>query len=202
MGIVTALWGGLILALALAGVFAVAPTDPNLPTLLAILTPVGLGIVAYLISPDFRAWVLSLDPILLVTLHSWRMIGGTFVFLYFFDVLPALFAIPAGLGDMAVALAAPFIALGLLHKPNFSQSRRFWAFHIFGLLDFVVAVGTGTIARVQIEGWVEGATSVPMGAFPLVLIPAFIVPILILLHLASIAQALRGVQPVAVHHHA
>ncbi|MCE7999796.1 MAG: hypothetical protein HEP70_13130 [Rhodobiaceae bacterium] len=202
IGAVLALWSGLILSLALAGVFDVAPTAPNLPTLLAILIPVGLGTLGYLMSLDFRNWVLSLDPVLLVTLHSWRMLGGVFVFFYFYNLLPGFFAFPAGFGDMAVGLAAPFIALGLLHKPNFNKSRRFWTFHIFGLLDFVVAVGTGTIARVEIEGWVEGTTSVAMGAFPLVLIPAFIVPILILLHLASIAQALRGVQPVIIHQHA
>jgi hypothetical protein len=198
VGAVLTLWGGLILALALSGVFNVAPTAPNLPTLLAILMPVSLGILSYLISPKFRTWVLSLDPVLLVTLHSWRMLGGVFVFFYFYNLLPGFFAFPAGFGDMAVGLAAPFVALALLHKPNFTKSRRFWSFHVFGLLDFVIAVATGTIARVQIDGWVEGATAVDMGLFPLVLIPAFIVPVLILLHFASMIQAVKGVVSVTV----
>ncbi|HBM87409.1 MAG: hypothetical protein P1U69_11165 [Parvibaculaceae bacterium] len=202
IGAVLALWGGFILALALAGTFNVAPTAPNLPTLLAILVPVGLGVLSYLISPAFRKWVLSLDPVLLITLHSWRMLGGVFVFFYFYNLLPGFFAFPAGFGDMAVGLAAPFVALALLHKPNFTKSRRFWSFHIFGLLDFVVAVGTGTLARVEIEGWVDGVTAVDMGLFPLVLIPALIVPMLILLHFASMIQAVKGVQPVTVHQHA
>jgi len=199
LGLIVTAWGGLITYLTVAGIFNVAPTAPNTPILLAILTPPLLGVVAYLALPSFRDWVLALDPMLLISLHSWRMLGGVFVFLYFYDMLPAAFAFPAGLGDMAVGAVAPFVALALLHQKDFMRSRRFWAFHFFGLLDFVIAVSVGTMTRVEIPGLVEGATSVATGQFPLALIPAFIVPALILVHFASIAQGLNQVAPVTAH---
>jgi len=199
LGVIVASWAGLIGFLAVNGTFDVAPTAPNAPTLYAILIPPIIGIVAYLSLPGFRKWVLALDPVLLISLQGWRILGGTFVLFYLFNLLPGAFAFPAGLGDVAIGVVAPFVAMALLHKPRFAQSRRFWTFHILGLFDFALAVFVGTVTRVPNEGWVDGVTSGPMGLFPLVLIPAFIVPAFILLHFASMVQAVKQVEPVVTH---
>ena len=51
-------------------------------------------------------------------MQTWRVLGGTFLFLYAFDLRPALFAFPAGLGDMAVGVGAVFVLLADDHWPS------------------------------------------------------------------------------------
>src|SRR5262249_44584082 len=59
---------------------------------------------------------------------------------YAWRVLPGLFAFPAGFGDMATGVTAPWIVLGLVRNPSFAASRRYVIWNILGILDFVVAV--------------------------------------------------------------
>ena len=130
------------------------------------------------------------DLRVLTVVQSWRIIGGAFIVLYFYDLLPGLFAWPAGLGDIAIGGAAPFVALALAARPEFMKSRGFKAFHILGILDFVVAVGTGFLS----SGWVESlasevSTNQTMTLLPLSLIPTFGVPLWIMLHLSALFQA-------------
>jgi hypothetical protein len=51
--------------------------------------------------------VLSLDIRLIVGMQAWRWAGLDFLSLYVHKVLPAVFALPAGLGDMAIGVTAP-----------------------------------------------------------------------------------------------
>jgi len=187
-GILVTVWFGVVLALAASGSLAFLPGALPLITLGAILIPPVLFVLALLTSTRFKAWVLSLDPALLTAMQGWRVLGGGFLFVYAFGHLPGLFAWPAGLGDVAVGIGAPFAAIALARGKLSISSNRFLTVHITGLLDFVVAVGTGIFARNQIPGLVEGVTSSAMGELPLVLVPAFGVPVFIILHLIVLVQ--------------
>ena len=57
-----------------------------------------------------RQWVRSLDAGDLTSFQSWRILGGMFVVRWWFGDLPLVFALFAGLGDMAIGIAAPFAA--------------------------------------------------------------------------------------------
>ncbi len=106
-----------------------------------------------------------------------------------YDVLPALFAWPAGFGDIAVGLAAPLVVLALLRRPDFNMSRRFLAFHLFGMLDFVVAAATASLASGAFPALLSGpVTSAPLEAWPLLIFPAFFVPVFTILHLSVLIQ--------------
>ena len=185
-----ALWASLVLALALAGVFDVPPDSPALPTLVAIATPVLLFLGAAGVSPRVRAWVLALDPVLMTELQAWRIMGGTFLVVMALGLLPGFFAWPAGLGDVAVGVAAPFMAWRLRRDPAFLTSARYRWFLFAGLADFAVAVTTGVMARAPIDGLVDEVTSAAMGQMPLVLIPTLAVPAFIILHLVVLLQIL------------
>jgi len=187
-GTLVSVWFGVILALAASGSLALLPGEPPLITLMTILAPPLLFMLALALFPRLKLWALSLDPALLTALQGWRVLGGAFLFVYAFGHLPGLFAWPAGLGDVAVGIGAPFAAIALARGKLSITSNRFLAVHITGLLDFVVAVGTGIFARNQIPGLVEGVTSSAMGELPLVLIPAFGVPVFIILHLIVLVQ--------------
>ena len=183
-----AVWFVVILALALVHGFNAPVGERPLAILLAISAPVGLFGIAYTLNAAFRDWVLNLDLRHLVLLHSWRMVGMGFVFLYFHDLLPALFALPAGLGDAMAALGALFLGIALYeHAANVSK-RRIFLWNSFGLLDFVLAISLGVMTRTGELLQFGQINSDAMGLFPLALIPAFAVPFYLITHLIIYAQ--------------
>jgi hypothetical protein len=182
-------WAGTVLVLAAQGFFDVPADLPAVRTLAAIGIPVALFLLAVSRSNSFRARLLRLDPVLLTQLQAWRILGALFVVVHVFGHLPGMFAWPAGIGDVLVGVAAPFVAWGLMIDPWLIRSARFRLFHVAGLLDFLVAVATGVAARNEIPGLVDELTSSAMGQMPLVLIPTLIVPSFIMLHIISLMQS-------------
>jgi len=107
--------------------------------------------------------------------------------------LPGLFAWPAGLGDMAIGATAPLIIFALRRQPAFAAGRLFQIWNLLGILDLIVAVGLGATSAVLGIGISAEITTFPMGVWPLVLVPTFLVPLFVMLHLASLLQARRMV---------
>ena len=182
-------WFAIILAAALSGGFETALGDRPMAMLFAILMPVAVFGIAYLNLQSFRAWALALDMRKLILIHSWRMVGTGFVFLYFQDKLPALFALPAGLGDAMAAIGALFLGIALYEHAELVTRKRILFWNTFGLIDFVIAVSMGILTRtgdmLHISGQVNSDI---MGTFPLVLIPGFAVPFYVITHLIVYAQ--------------
>ncbi|MBI5568582.1 MAG: hypothetical protein HY914_01420 [Desulfomonile tiedjei] len=167
------------------------PGAVPLPILIGALTPIILFLLAFWVSRAFRELVMSLDLRLLAGIQAWRFAGLGFVALYAHGVLPGLFAWPAGLGDIAIGITAPWIALALIRKPSFAASKTFLVWNLLGILDLVVAVGTGAVGSGLALGVAGELTTRPMAMLPLVLIPAYFVPLFIMLHLAALFQARR-----------
>jgi len=184
------LTGGLIAAWFIFALSASAlhlfKTDPDVPPLalgLAVLIPLVVFLLWFATSVGFRQFALSLNPRTLTFVHSWRIAGFTFLALYAAGLLPGVFALPAGWGDIAIGATAPLAALKLA---NFSRRRGFIFWQTLGIVDLVTAVVLGTTAR-----WIspsEPSTAI-MSALPMSLIPTFAVPLLIMLHIICIAQA-------------
>jgi hypothetical protein len=167
-------------------------TDPNLPPLalgLAVLTPIAVFLFWFATSAGFRQFALSLNPRTLTFVHSWRIAGFTFLALYAAGMLPGIFALPAGWGDIAMGATAPLAAKKLA---NFSHRRGFIFWQIMGIIDLVVAITLGTTARLISP---HGVTTEVMTVLPMSLIPTFAVPLLMMLHLICIAQARRWNEP-------
>ena len=141
--------------------------------------------------PAFRAYVLSLDLPLATAIQAWRAGGLGFLALYAHEVLPGAFAWPADLGDIAIGVTAPWVALALVRRPGFATSRVFVVWNLLGILDLVVAVGVGGLSSALASGAAGEVTTGPMAQLPLVLIPAYLVPLFVMLHLAALFQARR-----------
>ncbi|HLP75363.1 MAG TPA: hypothetical protein VK327_00460 [Candidatus Paceibacterota bacterium] len=181
-----ALWFSLALGLSLAGLF-----DSRMPILigLAVIIPIGLFITGYLRFGEFRRFVLSADVRLLTLPHVWRVAGITFLILERKGILPAVFALPAGFGDIAIGATAPLIASMFLSGKSLSNRAFIW-WNVLGLLDLVTAVALGILASNGPLGILaSGATTRVMGQFPLSLIPTFLVPLFIILHLIALFKA-------------
>lgn len=178
-------WGALVTYLAMTGAFV--PKLGAMPGLIvgSIILPVifVFGLVKTL--PSARRWVAILDAGNLTVFQGWRVVGGVFVALWWFGQLPITFALLAGLGDIAVGIAAPFVA-GRLHRAESGANRAARWLIVMGLLDFVVAVSVGGLSAPGLPLASEtGPTVLATMQFPLVLIPAFIVPNFAILHLLT-----------------
>ena len=187
-------WLMAVVAMALSGGFDAAVGERPIAILFAVLTPVVLFSLSYVSINAFRNWVLGLDMRHLILLHSWRMVGMGFVFLFFHERLPALFALPAGLGDAAAAMGAIFLGIALYERAATVSHKRVYLWNTFGLIDFVIAVSLGVMTRAgELLHFSGTVGSEIMGTFPLALIPGFAVPFYVITHLIIYAQ-LRQMQ--------
>jgi hypothetical protein len=186
-----ALWLGLVLLLGAQGAFSQPPGLPPLPIFFGFAIPLAVFFAAYFGWSEFRAFVLGIDLRLVAAIQAWRWAGLGFLSLYAHGVLPGLFAFPAGLGDMAVGVTAPWIVLGLIRHPSFATTRRFVSWNVMGIIDLVVAVSLGTLCSGFLHGLTGNVTTSAMSQLPQVLIPAFLVPLFIVLHFTALSQARR-----------
>lgn len=187
--LVLAAWLVLVLSLGAFGAFVGPPGTPPIAIAIAIVAPLLLFFTGLRLSPSFREFVLSVDLRLIAAMQAWRWAGLGFLSLYANNVLPAMFAFPAGLGDMAVGFAAPWMILGLVRRPEFAGSPAFRRWNVLGIIDLVVAVGIGTLTATLSRGSPGEISTAPMATLPLVLIPAFMVPLFLMLHTAALMQS-------------
>jgi len=166
-----------------------APGQPPIPILIAVLTPLFAFSIWYAGSKSFREWVLALNPRTLTLIQAERIGGLVFLAMYTYNILPGMFALPAGWGDIAIGVTAYFAASRLI--PN--HRRAFIGWQLLGMLDLVVALSMATLSTLL---YPHGITTAPMAELPLSLIPSFGVPLFLILHIICIAQARRW--PVAV----
>ncbi len=151
----------------------------------AAVTPLVLFALWFGISKSFRQFTLSLNPETLTAVQVWRIIGFTFPLLEARGSLPAVFALPAGYGDMFIGATAAFVAWKLA---TLRHRNLFIFWQVLGITDLVLAVALGTTARLIDP---HGASMLAMTVLPLSLIPTFLVPLFTILHVICIAQARR-----------
>jgi hypothetical protein len=155
-------------------------------TLLGLLLATRIPVVARILAAPNT-------PARLVMPHTLRVVGVTFLLVMAQGHLPAVFALPAGLGDIATGLAAPFVAWRLARGGG--RPRAVW-FNLFGLLDLVVALSIGFLAG--LGPWRPLAvtpSTEPLSLLPLALVPTVAVPLALALHLVSLRRLRAAAQP-------
>jgi hypothetical protein len=155
---------------------------------LGLCPPPLLFLAAYNAVTSVRRYADSLDLRLLTALQGGRVIGFVFLALYAHGLLPGLFAWPAGLGDVLVGGAAPFVLLAQIQQ-DAGWEKRVWWLNFSGSVDFVVAVTTGLLTSQSAIGLITGPiSSAAIDNIPVSLIPTFAVPFFIILHAISFIQ--------------
>jgi len=126
-----------------------------------------------------------------------RVVGVVFLIALAQGTLPAIFALPAGLGDLAIGVSALVVARRLASGAGGSRRGAVW-FNVLGIVDLVVAVGIGFMAGLGPLNVLDVTPSTaPLGLLPLVLIPTTAVPLAVALHVVSLRQlAVRRPVPV------
>jgi len=111
-----------------------------------------------------------------------RWLGCVFLIFEVAGQLPGFFAHPAAFGDIAVGLTACVAVIALIWSTSTGIPI---AWSVFGLLDFVGAVGTAFLAS---HALAVVHTDPPTSVFtqwPMVLFPAYLVPFSIILHITT-----------------
>lgn len=180
-----AVWFAVAVTAAAMGVFSENLNGFGAAVGIAAMAPLLVFFVWFASSDRLRTFLLSLNPRTLTAFHSWRIVGFVFVLLEAQRRLPAQFALPAGYGDMAMGMTATFVAWKLA-APRWRGAFLVW--QTLGVADLVLAIGTGITAGMLDP---HGIAMTPMTVLPLRLVPTFGVPLLLMVHTISIAQARR-----------
>jgi hypothetical protein len=175
-----------------SGGFVSAPGEPPWAIAIGFAAPIASFFALLWLSRSMREFVMAIDLRLILGIQAWRFAGLGFLALYTYKVLPGAFALPAGLGDIAIGSTAPWLMMALIHRPGFAASNTFRVWNALGILDLIVAIGTGALSSALAAGVTGEITTSPMAQLPLVLIPAFLVPIFVMLHVASLMQSRRA----------
>jgi len=177
-------WFGLAVVAGAAGVFAAPPGAPPVAVGLASAVPPLVVIGSLAGSARFRGWVRDLDLRMLTMLQTWRVAGLAFLALYAVGDLPARFALPAGLGDIAVGLTAPLVAVYVIGGGRWAR-RTYIGWTVFGIADLLLAVALGVTSGSGVDS---------MASLPMSLISTFGVPFTLALHAISWVNATQGTQ--------
>jgi hypothetical protein len=202
-------WLLIVLQLAQAGVFRPRPGAGVAALPLAIALPIVIGLLLLTRSTAVGAAIDAVPLSWLVGIQVYRVLGADFLVQWAAGRLPAAFAIPAGTGDVLVGLLALPVALYVRSGARGGHVAAY-AWNLLGLADLAVAVGTGfltTPGRFQVLALDHPNTL--LGAYPLVMVPAFMVPLSIILHGLSLWQLARAgrsgrvpdLQPTPAQHH-
>jgi hypothetical protein len=125
----------------------------------------------------------------LVGVQFYRVLGALFLVAYARDEMPGEFALPAGIGDVLVGLAAVAVAYLVATRGSERAPTAVLAWCALGIADLVLAVGTGFLSAPSIlQQLALDEPNTAITRYPFVLIPTFAVPVSIVLHVYVIAR--------------
>jgi hypothetical protein len=184
------LWAAVAWTASIDGVFRTSASAlPLLP--LAIVLPVIVGAPLLLLSKRVGQLLDAMPTTWLVALQLYRVFGSQWLAYWLRGLLPGLWALPAGTGDVLTGLFAVPAAIAL--AAGTAEGRKaaiLW--NIFGVADLAVAIALGMIISPgPFQLIVPNGPSIGLDGYPNVLTPAFVVPGSILLHALSLRQLRR-----------
>ncbi len=166
---------------------------PTIP--FGLFLPIIAGVLLFRRWPLLRRVIEAVPQAWLVGFQTYRAEGVIFLLLYAAGRLPRDFALPAGIGDAAVGLLAPVVGIACLRAAR-GASGWLRAWNLLGLADLVVATATGFLTSPSpLQVLALDRPNQLITSFPLVMIPVFLVPLSVLLHLASLGKLRQMERP-------
>ena len=180
-----AAWFAAALALAALDVFKSTP-DRSVPVIaFGIALPTIAGGLLLARASAVRGAVRRVPLPALVGVQAFRVFGFVFLIAFAQDRMPLVFALPAGIGDIAVGLAAPLVAFYLARRGGRGGRTAALLWSLAGLADLVLAVTLGFLsAPSPFQHLALSHPNAAITTFPYVLVPVFAVPIAVVLHVA------------------
>lgn len=177
-----------------AGAVSGAYLEPGFPRAAGYIVPALVLSLVMWRAGWLRAAVEALDPSAIPWLQTLRIGGGLTLYgAWSVGLAPWGFVRGAGLGDVLVGLGAAGVAVALsTGAPWAIGAARVW--NVLGLLDMAHTLFRAvTSAPGPQQLFHEPPPNLIPAVFPFLYLPAFIVPLTILLHLLSLQQ-LAGVR--------
>ncbi|MGO8953908.1 MAG: hypothetical protein ACLPWS_16770 [Rhodomicrobium sp.] len=197
IGVPLLLWFSAAWALGKSGALEAQPGVLLSRTAIAIVLPVILGTVLLTRSRRVAAILDATPASWLMGVQVYRVLGFVFLALLARGLLPAEFALPAGIGDILVGLTGLALAFWLPSGSALSRKAAY-GWNVLGLADLVIAVATGFLTSPgPLQQLALDHPNLLITAYPLVMVPAFAVPLAIILHILSLWQLNRQSESVA-----
>ena len=168
-----ALWG---ISAFLLGYYRLFDNTSSIFFALCIAAIQTILILLYFFNKPINDFFNGINLSTIAILHTWRIFAG-WLFISYSNVLPEAFINNAAYGD----IIAGFLGISVF---IFGRTKlSFYIFNIVGLIDFILAVGTGILlSLMQVQG-TELLTKLP-----LILITFFGVPVSGLTHVVSLVR--------------
>jgi hypothetical protein len=147
------------------------------------LDPVAGLLSAFFAVPSIRSAMLATPLPALVAVNAIRVLpGALFVALYGAGRLPSPFAPSAGWGDIIAGVAALPLAWSIAARGSRMRALAL-VWNTIGIADLINAVALGALSSPgPLQVFVGPPTTVMMTTLPWLLVPGFIVPSLIFIH--------------------
>ncbi|HVP62117.1 MAG TPA: hypothetical protein VMT11_16250 [Myxococcaceae bacterium] len=192
IGALLGTWFLAITASAVAGAWL----DPGVPRALGYLIPALLLSLVLWRAGWLQAAVQALSPSAIPWLQTLRIGGGLTLFAaWAAGLAPWGWVASAGTGDILVGLGAAAVAALLGTGLAWSRTAaQLW--NVFGLVDMAHTMLRGLLsAPGPQQRLFETPPNLVPAVFPFIYLPAFIVPLTILLHILSLQQLARVGRP-------
>ena len=185
-------WLALQAGLGLSGFYA-APAGTGPPRLPLLLGPPLGWIVGRLLTARGRAWLDGLRLPALTLLHIVRVpVELVLLALYHYGAVPRLMTFEGRNWDVLAGLSAPLVYY-LVFRRRALGPRFLLAWNVLSLLSLLNIVITALLsAPSSVQRFAFDQPNVAIQHFPYVWLPAVVVPLVLLAHLAAIRQLLRG----------
>ena len=163
---------------------------------LFVVLPMALVALVALISKQVRRLIMqfiSNTSLATFTLINIIRIGAIGTIIHFYQgMLPAHFIIPIAFPDLVIGLSAYYMS-----QQARNQSHDHWLliWHICGTLIFLSAVPLMLLSQPGLFNLFETDPNTDQVlSFPMVLVPTFVAPLLVLIHLAAITQLVNRIR--------
>jgi hypothetical protein len=185
-------WLGVDVVVAAVGGFAASRHNWFPLIIPGLAVPMVAGIVVVTRVDAVIRWLDSMPQRRLIGVQVFRVAGLVFLLGWADGRIPGVFALPAGIGDIAVGLAAPLVASHLRATPRRTQWLAV-VWNIAGIVDLVAAVTLGFLSSPSPMQQISfGDPNYLITRMPFVLIPTYAVPLAVTLHVASLRRLRRA----------
>lgn len=194
------LWHLYIFLIAQTGMLQDYSLSPRIPLFLVLPTFIFIGIFVYL--NRNKDWLQSIPEHWLIFYQTFRIcIETIFVFSIAKGILHSNMTIEGYNYDMIFAFSAPFVGYWVYKKKTGAKKIAiWWNFLGLGVIASIIFVVVTTTYFPGFYGSSEDLMPKRFGMYPYVLVPAFLMPSAVLMHVLSIVQlskknaAVKGIE--------
>lgn len=154
-----------------------------LPAIILALS--GALLAVFLRLPGLRDWTETVDLRALVLLHVSRLVGVYFLVLHERGELPRAFAVPAGVGEVVIAVMALPVVFAPLAAASRQRAIRIWS--IVGFVNLLFVVFALTRLLLAHPAQLRALTQLPLS-----LHPTFLLPLLLAAHVIVLLRTTTG----------